>query len=211
MAEKSSTKEYTFMQKFILMVSAASIAYLVFIMQPQEYRETLQSEINSFRTVAGPLESKTVLTRAYGMYNWAFIQTNIIPEMEKIVTPTSYVGQNYWQEPVIRIVENIKLLFYQSCYRISVFISWFILGVPVMFALSADGFYKRKMKQYEFGVASANLFRIWVRTGLFTFFIIDIYFIFPAAGIFGVILPPAMFLILGLAIRYALSNVSKVF
>ena len=211
MAEKVSKKEYTFLQKMILMVSAVSIAYLVFIMQPQEYRESLQGEINSFRSVAGPLESKSVLSRAYGMYNWAFIQTNIVPELERIVTPTTYVGQNYWQEPVIRVVENVKLLFYQSCYRISVFISWFILGMPVMFALGADGFYKRKMKQYEFGVASANLFRIWIRTGLFAFFIIDIYFIFPAAGIFGVILPPAMFLILGFSTRYALSNVSKVF
>ena len=211
MAEKASNKEYTFLQKFILMISAVSIAYLVFIMQPSGYRESLQSEINSFRTVAGPMESKVVLARAYSMYHWAFIETNVVPEMEKIVTPTNYVGQNYWQEPVIRIVENVKLLFYQSCYRISVFISWFILGVPVMFALGADGYYKRKMKQYEFGVASANLFRIWVHTGLFAFFIIDVYFIFPAAGIFGVILPPAMFLILGLATRYALSNVSKVF
>ncbi|KAB1176630.1 hypothetical protein C5F64_17245 [Photobacterium damselae subsp. damselae] len=211
MVDKIKKKEYTFMQRFIFIIAALSIGYLILLMEPQSYRETLQSEINSYRSIAGPTESKIALARAYGMYKWAFINSNIVPAMEAAITPTEYYGQEYWQKPVIRLVENIKLLFYQSCYRISVFISWFILGLPLMLALGADGYYKRKMKQYEFGVASANLYRIWVKTGLFAFFIIDLYFIFPAAGIFGVILPPAMFLILGLSTRYALSNVSKVF
>ncbi|AWK84656.1 DUF4400 domain-containing protein [Photobacterium damselae] len=211
MVDKIKKKEYTFMQRFIFIIAALSIGYLILLMEPQSYRETLQSEINSYRSIAGPTESKIALARAYGMYKWAFINSNIVPAMEAAITPTEYYGQEYWQKPVIRVVENIKLLFYQSCYRISVFISWFILGLPLMLALGADGYYKRKMKQYEFGVASANLYRIWVKTGLFAFFIIDLYFIFPAAGIFGVILPPAMFLILGLSTRYALSNVSKVF
>ncbi|MEF1218428.1 hypothetical protein REH76_11565, partial [Photobacterium damselae] len=78
MVDKIKKKEYTFMQRFIFIIAALSIGYLILLMEPQSYRETLQSEINSYRSIAGPTESKIALARAYGMYKWAFINSNIV-------------------------------------------------------------------------------------------------------------------------------------
>ncbi|MDF4421726.1 DUF4400 domain-containing protein [Vibrio parahaemolyticus] len=210
--DKETNKQKGFLARMVVAVAMISFAYILLLMTPETYRETLQAEINALKTVIGPSESKEVLERAGAMYHWAFIETGVILSMEDAVRPSGVVtGEDFWLMPMVRIVENMKLMFYQSSYRMSVFLHWLALGAPMILAMAADGFYKRRIKQYEFGVASANLFRMWVKAGLFAFFIIDVYFIFPAAGVFGVLLPPIMFLILGFAMRYALSNVSKVF
>ncbi|MDH1472668.1 DUF4400 domain-containing protein [Shewanella sp. GD03713] len=210
--DNESSKQKGFLARMVVAVALVSFAYIMILMTPEAYRETLQAEIAAFKTVIGPTESKDVIERAGAMYHWAFIETGVVQSMEDAVRPSGVVnGEDFWLMPMVRIVENLKLMFYQSSYRMSVFLHWLALGAPLIFAMAADGFYKRRIKQYEFGVASANLFRMWVKAGLFAFFIIDVYFIFPAAGLFGVLLPPVMFLILGFAMRYALSNVSKVF
>lgn len=210
--DNESSKQKGFLARMVVAVALVSFAYIMILMTPEAYRETLQAEIAAFKTVIGPTESKDVIERAGAIYHWAFIETGVVQSMEDAVRPSGVVnGEDFWLMPMVRIVENLKLMFYQSSYRMSVFLHWLALGAPLIFAMAADGFYKRRIKQYEFGVASANLFRMWVKAGLFAFFIIDVYFIFPAAGLFGVLLPPVMFLILGFAMRYALSNVSKVF
>ncbi len=211
-SDEKATVQTAFIPKMIAAVAMISLAYILLFMTPENYRATLQAEINALKPIIGKLESDEVLQRASGMYSWAFVNTGIISAMEDSAIPTGEInGESFWIQPLIRIVENLKLLFYQSSYRMSVFLHWLALGLPFIFAMAADGLYKRKIKQYEFGVTSVNIFKIWVKAGVFAFFIIDIYFIFPAAGIFGVLLPPIMFLTIGFAIRYALSNISKIF
>ncbi|WP_024605518.1 MULTISPECIES: DUF4400 domain-containing protein [unclassified Pseudoalteromonas] len=209
--ENHNTSKQSFLPRMIVATAMISLAYILLFMDPANYRATLQDEINALKPIIGKSESTLVINRATKMYQWAFIDTQTVASLEKMVTSGGLKGEDFWLKPLIRIVENLKLMFYQSSYRLSVFIHWFFLGLPLIFAMAADGYYKRKIKQYEFGVASANIFKIWLKAGVFAFFIIDIYFIFPAAGIFGVLLPPIMFLILGFSLRYALSNVSKIF
>ncbi len=209
--DKDTAVQKNFFSRMIAASAMISLAYILLLMTPDSYRLTLQEEINSFRTLVGIVDAEEVLQRASNLYSWAFIQTGVIQSLEAMATSQGIAGEDFWLEPMIRIVENLKLMCYQTVYRMSVFLHWLVLAFPLMFALASDGYYQRKRKQYEFGVASANIFRIWVKTGVFAFFIIDVYFIFPAAGAFGVLLPPFMFLVLGFSMRYALSNVSKVF
>lgn len=209
--DTDTTKQKGFFARMIAAMAMISFAYILIFMTPGTYRQTLQDEIDAFKDMVGPSDSMAVLETASSMYQSAFLDTGVIQSMEESVAQSGVGGEQFWITPMVRIVENMKLMFYQTVYRMAVFMHWLALGFPLIFALASDGYYKRKMKQYEFGVASANLFRIWVKAGMFAFFIIDVYFIFPAAGVFGVLLPPIMFVILGMALRYALSNVSKVF
>ena len=208
---ENNEQKKSFLGKVVIAAAMLTFAYIVIIMTPVEYRATLQSEINALKEVIGQAESKEILSRANNMYTTAFVETGAILALEELVIATGINGEDLWRTPLIRVAENIKLMFYQSAYRLSVFIHWLALVAPFIFALAADGYYKRKKKQYEFGVASANLFRIWTKASFFSFFILDIYFIFPAAGIWGPLLPPIMFAILGFSLRYTLSNMSKVF
>ncbi|EJL6490522.1 DUF4400 domain-containing protein [Vibrio cholerae] len=210
-SDKDTNKQKSFLARMVAAVAMISLAYVLIVMTPEGYRQTLQAEINAFKSVVGPTDSAHVLQNAADMYSYAFLETGVVSSMEESVQITGVGGEEFWRTPMIRIVENLKLMFYQTVFRMAVFFHWLILGAPFIFALASDGYYKRKTKQYEFGIASANLFRIWVKAGMFAFFIIDVYFIFPAAGVFGVLLPPIMFVILGFSLRYALSNVSKVF
>ena len=209
--DEGTKQQQGFLARLIVMVALLSFAYILVLMTPQDYRRTLQGEISSLQMAVGTEDSKGVMSRANRMYQSAFVDTGAIAAMEDSIVASGLGGEDFWRVPMIRIVENIKLMFYQTSYRLSVFMYWFALAIPLIFALASDGFYQRKRKQYEFGVASANLFRIWVKAGMFAFFIVDVYFIFPAAGVWGVLLPPVMFVILGFALKYALSNVSKVF
>ncbi len=210
-SDKDTNKQKSFLARILAAVAMISLAYIVIVMTPEGYRQTLQAEINAFKRVVGPEDSALVLQNSADMFNAAFVETGVISTLEGSIELTGVSGEEFWRTPMVRIVENLKLMFYQTVFRMAVFFHWLILGAPFIFALASDGYYKRKTKQYEFGIASANLFRIWVKAGIFAFFIIDVYFIFPAAGVFGVLLPPIMFVILGLSLRYALSNVSKVF
>lgn len=209
--DKDTTVQKNFFARMVGASAMISLAYIMLLMTPDSYRLTLQEEIDGFRRLVGMVDTDEVLQRAAALYSWAFVQTGVIKSLEAMATAQGIAGEEFWVEPMIRIVENLKLMCYQTVYRMSVFLHWLALAFPLMFALASDGYYQRKRKQYEFGVASANIFRIWVKAGVFAFFIIDVYFIFPAAGVFGVLLPPIMFLILGFSMRYALSNVSKVF
>lgn len=209
--DKDTNVQKNFFARMVGAAAMISLAYITLMMTPGTYRLTLQEEIDAFRGLAGLTDTQQVLERATALYSWAFVQTGVIESLESMAISQGIGGEDFWVQPMIRIVENLKLMCYQTVYRMSVFIHWLALAFPLMFALASDGYYQRKRKQYEFGVASANIFRIWVKTGVFAFFIIDVYFIFPAAGVFGVLLPPVMFLVLGFSMRYALSNVSKVF
>lgn len=209
--DNNSSQQKSFLGRMIAMVGMLSLAYIMLIMSPEDYRTTLQAEIDSFKELVGNDDAYKVIKRSGEMYQYTFVDTKVVEKLEWLAQSEGLGGEKELIHPLIRIVENIKIMFYQSVYRMSVFMHWLALVFPLIFALGSDGYYKRKMKQYEFGISSANIYRIWIKAGIFAFFIIDVYFIFPASGYFGVLLPPLMFIILGISIRYALSNVSKVF
>ena len=201
----------SFFGRMILCVAALSLGYILLFMSPEDYRKTLQAEITAFKTTVGEKDARDVLSLSNSIYSYAFVKSQVVPGLEGLLETTGLNGENLWRLPLVRVIENLKLIFYQTSYRLSVFLHWLMFGLPLFIVMALDGYYERRKKQYEFGVTSANYFRIWVKAGGLAFLIIDIYFIFPAAGIFGALLPPLMFFLLGLSIRYTISNISKIF
>lgn len=209
--DKDTKKQQGLTERMLTLVVMLSLAYVILLVTPSGYRSSLQSEINSFRTFVGQQDTRKVLNNAEFLYRFSFVNTGVINAIDQTFTPKEGEKLSPWLKPLERVAENAKLMLYQASFRLAMFCYWLILGFPLITCLTLDGYYKRRIKQFEFGVASANLFRIWLKTGLFAFLILDIYFILPVAGEIGVFLPPLMFLIVGYALRHVLSNTSKIF
>jgi len=198
-------------QRILLTLIMLTVAYLFIFMTPGAHRESLQKEITAFKTMATEEDQEIILARAKGYYYSGFIDTGVVIYLERLTIKQNINMEGWWRDHLIRIVDNLKLLFYQASFRFSLFGYWLLIGCPLVISLFADGYYKRRIKQYEFGVASIGSSKIALKVVAISILMIQIYFIFPYAGEYGIYLPPLMFLLIGLMGQTILSNYSKVF
>lgn len=186
-------------------------AYFAILMEPHSYRVQLLEEINESSSLLNEARGNYLVNVATNLYFEAFVDTGFVRYIELATLSRDIELEEWWITHVTRIVENTKLLLFQASYRLLYFLYWGVFFVPCLIPLLADGYYKRRIKQYEFGVASTGMTQIWRKIFSITILLLYLYFIFPSTGQFVVYIPMTVFLIIGIAGHHLLSNYAKVF
>lgn len=200
----------TFIGRVVIAVTLLVLAYILVIMQSQQFNDSLVNEIKLIEKMVGENNTKLIVNRAKNWYRITMHDTYIGELMDYTHKDTKWKGDEIWRTPMVRITNNLKSIWYQACLRLSLALFWMFICLPMIFASLYDGYNARKVKQHQFSVSSTGFFRIsyWLIISMFV--LSQLYFIIPSAGLIGPTFPLIVTLIISLVGRYVISNLAKV-
>jgi len=209
-ADNADIQSTTLYGKVALAVLLLVLAYVSVLMEPDEFKASLNDEIHQIDQTLGEDSAVLIIDRAKVWYRFTFVDSGIAGLLNTMSMDTGYKGDSSWRTPMARIGENLKMLWYQACMRASVTWFWLFLIAPMFIASVADGYYQRKIKQHEFTISSTGFFRLsywFVIVGIIG---IKLYFIIPSAGLMNPLFPLIVGVIMAVLARNIISNASKI-
>ncbi|AZL83385.1 DUF4400 domain-containing protein (plasmid) [Aliivibrio salmonicida] len=207
---KSDPKDYNLSHRAMVAVLMGSIAYMVFALNLNDYKLSLNNEINSSRELIGE-NSIEVIERGKRYFS---IIDNLLyrsTESNSIVenNARNYKGVSNILSFGDELGAKFRLMTYQAAYRISLLQYWLIALMPAFLAIVYDGVNTWRIKKYEFGNTSDKRQKAWMQLIGFCMFFLNLYFIMPFSGGFGALLPPTLMIIIIILIRNAITHVTK--
>jgi hypothetical protein len=124
---------------------------------------------------------------------------------------TGLNGESLWRNPLTRIINNIKSLWYQTLIRISLMLFWFWMAIGMIGAAVVDGLMQRKIRQHEFTSPSTGYFRVAMWSSTLVILMLEVYCIVPAyfASQIFPLFPLLSAVIIAWLVKVTLSNSAK--
>ena len=145
------------------------------------------------------------------------VDTNIESAIDHnfIADKQDYKAKVVWEKvnnKIKTIMQNLKIAVFQICLRIAVLKEWFLTLFALICGFISDGYYKRKISQYEIGAPSTGMSRLWWLLMGASSILLVVYVLFPVSiGVATFYFPLIYILILCICCKYVFSSYHKNF
>lgn len=200
-----------------MLLTIITLIASIFVLSPRWLAGEVDKEMKSATYWVGEENSKQLISDTYAIYKDMMIDTGYQRHIKSITQMNYEVingkpvgGLGMVDTMMSNIGESILIITLQSIYRTQIIIYWVVLMAPLILALAFTGLVQRKIKQFTFGWASANIFHLSTTTfAKIVPFASIVYLFFPIA--ITTLFPVVIMLSTGVLLYQALSNLQKVF
>lgn len=205
------------MQTMILGTAFIMLVVNLTFSTKDENENRVRTEANKIYETAGVEIGKSVTDRANSFYNMSMVESGFESSIDKylIADNKDYKAKEsleVFNNTVKSFGSNVKIMAYQMMLRLSVLSEWVLTLIVLWAGCVLDGYYKRKISQYEYGTASAGLTRLWWTAISFSSLVVIAYVLLPfSLGRLIFYVPLAVVLLVSLGSRYILTSLHKSF
>ncbi|MFQ3188883.1 MAG: hypothetical protein ACI936_000003 [Paraglaciecola sp.] len=164
---------------FFAVLIFTSLVYLMLGISTADYQKAIKSEGYGLQAITGVEEFKEVKARADSWYNTISVETGFEDFINRLLVKKERFDSGL-KVLADRMADNIKLIIYQSAFRISTFWLWFVISLPFLVASIIDAVYLWKSKKFSFGQMTIRRFHLWRRVTVTCIFAMLMFFLVPA-------------------------------
>ncbi|WP_105169407.1 DUF4400 domain-containing protein [Pseudoalteromonas sp. T1lg23B] len=191
---------------FIIGTLFFTIVFNIIFITPEENEQRVRLEAVSIFNVAGQQVIDNIVRKAHYIYQHTMINSGIEYLIDNLfAVKNSYQGQNaimQVEQLTDNFGQNLKLVSYQLAFRLSVLSEWLITLAALFAGFIVDGYYRRKINQYESSNASIGMTKVWWSIVLTFSFTLTLYLFLPISlGVMAFYFPVTYFLLLSLSVR----------
>jgi hypothetical protein len=190
----------------------------IMLITPERYHRTITWEQLEIAEKMGEKQAIIVRDRTNRLYGNLVVDSGLEKLLIDIGTPEEKYEKlgvpevNKSIDRLLRITDNVIMMLYQMCLRLSSLTMWIWFFIGVSVPLIADGYYEREKKSYEFGASSVNTFRMLKKMLSSGLLVIVYYVITPTIEVsWFVWLPGIIFMCSSLIFRQMVIRYHKMF
>jgi hypothetical protein len=181
---------------FFAVLIFASLVYLMLGISTPDYQEAIKSEGLALQKITGAEEFRGVKARADSWYNTISVETGFEDFINRLLVKRERFDSGL-KVLADRMADNIKLIIYQSAFRISTFWLWFVIATPFLVASLIDAVYLWKSKKFSFGQMTIRRFHLWRKIAVTCILAMMMFFLVPAImGPVVVYFPPVIIILM---------------
>ncbi|WP_299021005.1 DUF4400 domain-containing protein [uncultured Photobacterium sp.] len=164
-----------------------TLLYLWFMVQPEQFREQLNRELNITQQMLTESRADEVVDRSARWYRALFVETGVegfingmyvpYPEPDRRGKRNKFLVS--YSDFTERAIENTKLVAYRAMLRLNMMFEWMLMAGVLIFAFFADAYYTYRLRMNHFSTQNIKTAALSFRMIFVVLVLMYLYIVVP--------------------------------